>query len=329
MRRDTGAKQRNVARTVHKLPECPLRPTDRTGLAIFLSLVALTLFDAMGLVIKHLSASYSAAELSAWRNLFGIVPGVIALSLSRQWHRKGRQLRIRQWKLALARGGIVTFAQLFFYIALGQMALATASTITYANALFMTALAVPLLGEKVGWVRWSAVLVGFVGVVLVMQPGSDTFSPFALLPLGAAAFYALVGVTARMMDDDVPSPLVNLYSSVAALVGAALIALAFGGFTPIRNGTDLAWIIAMGGFGGTAVLFLVVSYRMTEQSNLAPFSYFGIPLAFVMGWLFFGETPWDALFPGALLIAAGGLLIIWRERQRGKVSATRPTGADV
>ena len=77
----------------------------------------------------------------------------------------------------------------------------------------------------------------------------------------------------------------------------------------------------MGGFGGTAVLCLVISYRMTEQSNLAPFSYFGIPLAFLLGWMFFDETPWDALFPGAVLIAAGGLLIIWRERRRSSPSA--------
>lgn len=293
-----------------------LRPNDRTGLAIVLSLMALTLFDAMGLVIKHLSVSYTAAELSAWRNLFGFIPAILALGLSAQWHRAGRHLRIRQWRLALLRGVIVTFAQLSFYLSLGIMEFATASTITYANALFMTALAVPLLGEKVGLVRWGAVLIGFVGVILIMQPGSETFTPVALLPLAAAACYALVGVTARLMDDDVPSALVNLYSSCASLLGAGLIAQFFGGFTPIQSGTDLAWLIAMGGFGGTAVLLLVISYRMTEQSNLAPFSYFGIPLAFVLGWVFFDETPWDTLFPGALLITAGGLLIIWRERRR-------------
>ena len=293
-----------------------MRTTDRTGLAIILSLVALTLFDAMGLVIKHLSDSYSAAELSAWRNLFGLIPSIIALWWSKAWHAGGRRLKIRQWKLGLLRGAVVTFAQLSFYMSLGLMAFATASTITYASALFTTALAIPILGERVGWVRWSAVLVGFVGVIMVVQPGSDGFSIYALLPLAAAAFYALVGVTARLFDDDVPSPLVNLYSSITAAIGAFLIAYFWGGFTPIASATDLVWIIAMGGFGGTAVLFLIVSYRMTEQSNLAPFSYFGIPLAFGMGWLFFNETPWSTLFPGAFLIAAGGLLIVWRERAR-------------
>ena len=294
--------------------------TDRTGLAIIISLVALILFDSMGLVIKHLSANYSAAELSAWRNLFGIVPAIIALVLSRQWHRTGRRWRIRQWKLAMGRGAVVTVAQLLFYLSLGLMEFATASTITYANALFMTALAVPLLGEKVGWIRWIAVLIGFVGVVLVMQPGSDTFTPVALLPLSAAAFYAFVGVSARMMDDDVPSALVNVYASCTSLVAASYVALVFGGFTPIQSSQDMGWIIAMGGFGGTAVLCLVISYRMTEQSNLAPFSYFGIPLAFVLGWLFYDEKPWGALLQGAPLIVAGGLLIIWRERMRNRES---------
>ena len=295
-----------------------MRPTDRTGLAIVLSLVALTLFDAMGLIIKHLSDGYSAAELSAWRNLFGLVPSVIVLWFSKAWWAGGKRLKIRQWKLAFFRGAIVTFAQLSFYMSLGLMAFATASTITYASALFTTALAIPLLGERVGWARWCAVLVGFVGVIMVVQPGGAGYNIYALLPLAAAAFYALVGVTARLFDDDVPSPLVNLYSSVTAAIGAFIIAYFWGGFSPIASATDLGWIMAMGGFGGTAVLFLIVSYRMTEHSNLAPFSYFGIPLAFGMGWLFFDEAPWSTLFPGAILIAAGGLLIVWRERSRHK-----------
>ena len=297
-----------------------MRPTDRTGLAIILSLVALTLFDAMGLIIKHLSTSYSAAELSAWRNLFGLVPSIIALWSSKVWRNSGRRLKLRQWKLAFLRGAIVTFAQLSFYMSLGVMAFATASTITYSGALFTTALAIPILGERVGWVRWGAVLVGFAGVIMVIQPGGAGFSLYALLPLAAAACYALSGVTARVFDGDAPSPLVNLYSSITSLIGASLIAYFWGGFTPIASTSDMAWIVLMGAFGGTAVLFLVVSYRMTEQSNLAPFSYFGIPLAFILGWLFFDEAPWSSLFPGALLIATGGLLIVWRERSRSKTA---------
>lgn len=288
---------------------------DKAGLAIALSLLAIVLFDLMGLIIKLLSEHYGAAELSAYRNFFGLIPSAIALWSSRSWHQKGRVIRIRQWKMACLRGILTTFAQFFFYLSLGRLAFATASTITYSNALFMTALAVPLLGERVGPARWLAVGVGFIGVMLIVRPGGDSFSYDALFPLAAAFLYALSGVLARRMDVDLPSPLINLYSSSTSMVGAFALALATGGFSEFRSGADLAWIVAMGVFGGSAVLLLVISYRMTEQSNLAPFNYFGILVAFVFGWVFFGEAPLDDLFPGAVLIAFGGLLIVWREQR--------------
>ena len=297
----------------------PAIPTGSVTLAIVLSLVSLVFFDLMGLVIKRMSSDYSAAELSAYRNVFGLIPSFIALWSSQAWHRDGRRLRVRQWVLICARGLIVTLAQLMFYLSLGLIAFASATTISYSSGLFMTAFAVLLLGERVGIVRWTAVLIGFVGVVMVMGPGREPFSPTSLLPLGAAALYALTGVTARLIDEDVPSALVNLYSTGFAVLGSVALAVFLGGFSPVQSASDLAWIVAMGVFGGTAVLLLIISFRMTEQSNLAPFSYFGIPMAFLLGWVFFGEAPLQDLFPGAILIAAGGLLIVWRDRQRSRL----------
>lgn len=292
--------------------------------AIAISLVALVLFDLMGLIIKLLSARYSAAELSAYRNIFGLIPSAIALWSSRDWHLSGRKLRVRQRSIIYLRGIIVTLAQLMFYLSLARIAFATTTTITYSGALFTTVLAVLILKERVGVLRWGAVLVGFIGVMMVMGLGKDTFTWDALLPLGAAVLYALTGVTARLVDDDVPSALVNLYSTGFAVIGSVLLALLLGGFSPVQSASDFIWIVAMGGVGGTAVLCLVISYRMTEQSNLAPFSYFGIPFAFFFGWLFFGEAPIGDLFPGALLIVTGGLIVIWRERQLGRNSTTSP-----
>jgi drug/metabolite transporter (DMT)-like permease len=291
------------------------RPGDRVVPAILISLLAVLLFDLMGLVIKHLSTSYGAAELAAWRNLFGLIPALIALGSTRRWHDAGRPWRMRQWHIPLIRGAAVALAQFCFYLALGRLAFATAATISYSNALFIVALSVPILGERVGLFRWSAALIGFGGVVLVMGPGRDGFSLDALLPLAAAMLYAVAGVTSRLLDEDVPSALVNLHSTSIAAIGALAIALATGGFTPVASAADLGWIVAMGMFGGTAVLCLVVAYRMTEPSNLAPFSYFGIPMALLLGWVFFDEAPLDDLFPGALLIVVGGLMIVWRERR--------------
>lgn len=287
---------------------------NRTTLAILYSLLALFLFDCMGLVIKLLSPRYSTAELAAYRNLFGLLPSVAALYASSDWRGSGMRWGVRQWRLALLRGVILTVAQLSLYMSLGLLNFATATTITYANALFMTALAVPFLGEKVGAARWAAVVIGFVGVILIVGPGQDAFSPAALLPLIAALMYALSGVLVRTFDPDVPTPLINFYATGAATLCALCLVPLTGGFTPMASLRDLASIGAMGVFGGTAVLFLIIAYRMTEQSNLAPFSYFGIPMAFGLGYVFFDEAPFDELFPGALLIALGGLVIVWRER---------------
>ena len=287
---------------------------NRTGLAIILSLMALALFDAMGLIIKLLSTKFSAAELSTWRNLFGLLPAFLVLYASKTWRENGKKIIINQWKLALLRGVIASLAQLCFYWSLGLMAFATASTITYSGALFATAFAIPILGERVGIVRWMAVIIGFIGVVFILQPGSDAFTHYSILPLAAAAFYALLTITAKLFDSQVSSALVNVYASLSSTVCAAILTLFLGGFSTISSLDEIFWIIMMGAFGGSAVLLYVVSYRMTEQSNLAPFSYFGIPIAFFFGWAFFDETPWDAIFPGGILIICGGLLIFWRER---------------
>ncbi|WP_153044909.1 EamA family transporter, partial [Roseovarius indicus] len=127
--------------------------TNNAVMGILISIVALVLFDFMALIIKALSVRYGAAELSAYRNLFGLVPSALALWMTATWRRGDRSLRMRQWRLAVGRGMAVTLAQLLFYLSLGLMAFATATTISYTTALFTTALAVPLLGERVGVIR--------------------------------------------------------------------------------------------------------------------------------------------------------------------------------
>lgn len=292
--------------------------TGSTGLAISVNLAGIFLLDVMGAIIKHLSTGaegYGAAELSAWRNLFAMGPALIVLWLSADWQARGRSFHVRQWPLAWLRGGFVALAQFLFYLSLARLEFATASTITFSMSLFIVAFSVPLLGEQVGWVRWMAVVIGFVGVVWVMQPGSDVFSLDALLPLGAAVFYALTSVTARLFDGEVPTALINLYANVAAIAGAVVLTLATGGFSPIASAADLGWIALMGTLGGFGVLCLIISFRMAEPSSLAPFNYFGIPFAFALGWLIFDEAPFGRLLPGALLIVGSGLIIVWRERQ--------------
>ncbi|HEY5738215.1 MAG TPA: DMT family transporter [Gammaproteobacteria bacterium] len=298
----------------------------RFARAVFYILLALLLFDLQAVIIKFMGERYAVQQLASFRNVFGLIPSLLVLVLSREWHNRGRILLIRQWRLGLARGLSIAAAQFCFYLAITKMELATASTLTFIGPVFITLLSIPILGHRVGGWRLLAVLTGFGGVLLIMSPGSEVFTPYSLLPLGAALGYSLSTVCVRLVDDDVPTPLINMYASIGALAGALGILFSTTGYQGVDSATDWLLLLAMGMVGGCAVLSLITAYRLTKPSSLSPFEYFGIPFAFVLGWLFFGEAPFDTLIPGVFLIVAGGLLIAWRERR--KPTPPAPTTAD-
>jgi drug/metabolite transporter (DMT)-like permease len=283
--------------------------------AVGFIMVAMFLFDVMGAIIKYMGASYPPQQLATFRNLFGLIPSLIVLFLASDWHAAGRPLIIRQWKIGLVRGGFAAVAQFCYYLSLVHLELATATTLSFAGPLFVTTLSVPILKNHVGIWRWMAVGIGFVGIVLILRPGSEIFTPYALLPIGAAIGYACASVSVRLIDTEVPVATINLYSIVGALAVSVLVLFSTTGYVAIASLHDWLWLVAMGAVGGCAVLCMITGYRLTQPSNIAPFEYFGIPFSFLLGWYFFGETPFGTLLPGALFIVAGGLLIVWRERQ--------------
>ena len=283
--------------------------------AVGLLLLALLCFDMMSLLVRFLSARYAPPELSAYRNVLGIVPSIALLVWTGELRLRGSSLRIANWPLAVARGLAVAMAQLFFYAALAQLELATVATLGQTNALFVVILSVVLLRERVGPWRVAALLIGFAGVIWILRPGSEAFSLSALLPVGAAFCYALSMVTVRFFGPEVSNGLLYLYASAAAAVGAIVFAAVMTEFSPIASLADAGLIFLMGILGGTGVLFMMLAYRMAAPSLLAPFGYFAILSAFCFGWLVFGEAPVDTLFPGVLLIVAAGALIMWRENR--------------
>lgn len=293
----------------------------RFATAVIAIIAAIFLFDVQGAIIKHLAGRYTVLQIALFRNLLGMLPSLVALYLVVQWRSGGRSFRLEKWQLAIARGLLLVGAQICFYFALTRMELATATTLAFAGPLFVTSLSVPLLGHKVGLWRGLAVVGGFFGVVLVMRPGIGGFSWFVFLPVLAALFYATVSLTSRFFDESVPTGLINLYASGAAALVFAVITLVTGSWQSVPFGSDWFWLFAMGMAGGCAVLLMITAYRLTEPSSLSPFEYFGIPFSFVLGWLFFNEAPLDRLFPGVLFIVAGGLLVLWRERQLSRKSA--------
>lgn len=282
--------------------------------AVLISLTGIFFLDIMGLLVKYLVDYYPAQQLATLRNLFAIIPSLVLLCFMADWRWDREHIVIEKWWLGFLRGGFITIAQTCFYVSLGFMAFATASALTFTMSLFTTAISGPLLGHRIGPWRWGAVLIGFCGVMWILRPGSDAFTFAALLPVCAALFYGMTAVTSPLFPAHVPTAVINLYTNISAMTGAAILTLFTTGFVPITSWTDLGLMVAMGLSGGVGVLALIFAYRMTEPSNLSPFDYVGILFAFALGWIFFDEAPVDQLFPGVILIIAGGIMILWRER---------------
>ncbi|MDA7451416.1 DMT family transporter [Planktomarina temperata] len=283
--------------------------------AILVCLLAYFCFDLMSVHVRILSASYSPQELSVYRNVLGVLPSILLLMYTRELSFDIKDYKIKKWKLAFGRGLLVALAQLLFYTALADLELATVSALGQTNAIFIVLIAVIFYGEKVGAWRWSAVIIGFGGAVWIMQPGSNMFTWTAALPIGAAFCYAASMVTLRSFDVSISSAIIYLYSSIAAALGAILLATGTTDFSPIQSMSDALLILSMSLCGGFGVVFLMYAFRQAPASVLAPFSYFGILTAFGLGWIVFDELPLDKLFPGVILIILSGLTILWREER--------------
>ncbi|MDB2603540.1 DMT family transporter [Planktomarina temperata] len=283
--------------------------------AILVCLLAYLCFDLMSVHVRILSVRYSPQELSFYRNVLGVLPSILLLIYTRELSFDIKDYKIKKWKLAFGRGLLVALAQLLFYTALADLELATVSALGQTNAIFIVLIAIIFYREKVGAWRWSAVIIGFGGAVWIMQPGSNMFTWTAALPIGAAFCYAASMVTLRSFDVSISSAIIYLYSSVAAALGAILLATGTTDFSPIQSMSDALLIFSMSLCGGFGVVFLMYAFRQAPASVLAPFSYFGILTAFGLGWIVFDELPLDKLFPGVILIIFSGLTILWREER--------------
>ena len=162
--------------------------------AIIYMLIGVFLLDIMGIIIKSMDNKYSVMQYAVARNFFGLFPLIVYLIISYDFRVKKNTFNFRHKLISVTRGLSIVFAQGCFYLSIMNLEYATAATLVFSTPIFLTALSVPILGNIVGYWRWSAVLLGFLGIVIIIRPGSEIFSIYALLPLGAAFGYALSSV---------------------------------------------------------------------------------------------------------------------------------------
>ncbi len=214
--------------------------------------------------------------------------------------------------LHLARSALLVLTISALFIGLTYIPLADAVVIMFSAPLFITALSAPVLGEQVGVHRWSAVVIGLVGVIIVVEPGGAMRWP-VLMPLAAAlSFAAFQIVTRRLMATE--APLVALFHiSVGACAWSSLIVVFVWSPLTMYQAGMLAGIGVLGVF---AHLCIIKAFQAAEASFLAPFNYVKLLWATVLGYVLFGEVPASRVLAGSAIIIVSGLYVIWRERRR-------------
>lgn len=282
-------------------------------------MTALVLFCTMDAMVKALGGTYGSFQLMLFRSAIALIPVSVLI-----WQAGGLKIvkANRPW-LQAARVAVGFGSLLGFFYVFPRMPLVDAYAISFAAPLFMVALSVPLLGEPVGWRRWTAVAVGFVGVLIMLDPWGMEFHPISLILLAATFCYALSTILVRLLsrhDHDV----VTLFwfafvSSGLSLVGA----IPEWKWPPA---IDWLWLIVLGLLGGFAQILITRAWRLAPAAVLAPFDYTSIVLAVLFGYLWFQEEPSWTVWYGLPLVIGSGLYILHRERVRArqKVPATPP-----
>lgn len=280
------------------------------GRGIALMLLAVGLFAIMDSMIKWVGSTYPTMQVVFFRNLFAFIP--LAVLIFRGG--LGPSLRITSWSGHLMRSITGLVAAFCFFYGFAHLPLADVIALSFAVPIVVTALSVPLLGEKVGVRRWSAVVVGFVGVLVIVDPGGGIPDTAMLVPLFGVVFYALAVIYVRKLSrSDSSASIVFYYTLFCVLVSGSL--LPFNWVTP--SVSDLVVLVLIGVVGGVAQIIFTMAFREADVAVLAPFEYSAMIWAVVIGYVVWSEVPGLNIWIGVAIVMASGLYILFREANLG------------
>ncbi|WP_394688957.1 DMT family transporter [Hoeflea sp.] len=285
-------------------------PNIRGALFMALSMAGFTINDS---IVKLLTDEMSVAQVMFLR---GVIATALIYMLARH-QRALRPLRLLRDKWVALRvfgevGGTITFL-----IGLSQVPIANASAILQALPLAVTMGAAMFLSEPVGWRRWLAILIGFAGVLIIIRPGLEGFSPYSLMILGTVLLAATRDIATRKIDATIPSLLISTVTSAAVALAGLVLIVPMGGWAPV-NASQMSMIAVAACLLLVGYQFIIMAMREGEISFIAPFRYTGLLWAVLMGYLLFGEIPDIFMIVGGSIVIGSGLFTLYRERVRSK-----------
>ncbi len=298
------------------------RPGDRTRLAIALTLSVMLAFAVMDGLTKILSQTLAIPQILWFRSIVFAFLAVTMLRFTAAT--KGRPIRDiaaskRPW-LQFTRAVLLVVESGLYMLAFSLLPLADVHAVGAVSPLLVVALSVPFLGESVGWRRWAAVAVGFLGVLTIVRPGLTAIHPATLITLVAAALWAIYQIMVRLVSRVDSNETTSLWTALVGLGASSLV-----GATSWVWPTPMGWalLVAVALLGAYAHITLITALGMTEPSLLQPFSFTLFVWAIVVGYALFGDVPDVWTLIGASLIIASGLYAWHRQQVR---ATSRPTG---
>lgn len=292
--------------------------TDRTVPGMALMAFCMIVLPMMDAIAKYMATfeTMSPGQVTFYRFFFQLV----VLAPLFFWSVGSFRDVKRPW-MNLLRGALHAAASLLFFTAVKYMPLADVFAIYFVEPFLLTIMSAIFLGERVGWRRWLAILVGFAGAMIVIQPSYAIFGPTSLLPIACAALFTLYLFLNRALGD-ADSPLTmqmmsglggTLFMGVILVIGHLAGQTDFAMSLPSST-LGLTLLVILGSLSGYVHLLVVRAFRMASLSLLAPFQYFEIISATVLGYLLFSDFPTPSKWLGIAIIVASGLFIIWREQ---------------
>ena len=293
--------------------------------AIWASIAAVA-FSLMDMLIKFLSGGYPLYQITFLRTFvaFAIIFGII-LPLTGSYS----DLRTRNLKTHMLRGGFVVVANLFFFLGLATMPLAEAVAIFFVSPLLIAFFSIIFLGDTVGPRRWAAIAVGLIGVLVVLRPGTDAFQLAAIFPVIAAACYGMLHILTRRIGASESVVALVVYTQMVMFLVSIVagLGLGHGAFDVFDHPSAAfllrAWVwpspfdlVLIGSIGAAITVggfAISAAYSKSEPAFIAPFEYIAMPFAIFWGVTIFDEWPDRAAVLGIVLILGSGLVLIWRE----------------
>lgn len=301
-----------------------LNPNTQGILCLIGAIAFLTISDS---IIKWLSPQLPLHEIMLFRGVIASLFLVFIIRLEGGF----RTLKTRRPGLHILRGTMLVLANMFFFTGLATMPLAETIALFFTAPLFICMLSQPILGERVGWARWLAILLGLVGVIIMVRPGSDVFRLVSLLPIMAALSYAAMQMMTRKLGMRESAGAMTFYIQLAFIVISIGVGLSIGDgrfdrfddpsisfllrawHWPEQSQLELLLLCGfMVTFGG---YLLSQAYRLGEAAAVASFEYSSMPLALVIGFYLWGDWPDSTAFFGSGLIIFSGLLVVYFEHR--------------